>query len=200
MKTTMILVLATSLAAPAAFAGGLSQPAPEPTVAAPVVVTPATIDGDWNGGYAGIQLGYGKADGDFAGFEGSGAVGGIHGGYRWDLGRTVLGAELDYNGSNIDNDQFDVKLQSLARLKLQAGYDLGNTLIYATAGLAHAKADIGSDSRSDTGWVAGLGVDYALTEQWSVGGEALYQKFSDFDGSGFDYDGTTVQLKASYRF
>ncbi|MFT4150459.1 MAG: porin family protein [Paracoccaceae bacterium] len=200
MNKITILALGATLAAPAAFAGGLSQPVPEPVVAAPAPIIAPAVDGNWGGGYVGVQLGYGKVKADSVDVDASGAIGGIHGGYRWDLGKAVLGAELDYNASNIDSSDPDAKLKNLTRLKLQAGYDLGRTLVYVSAGPAHAKADIAGDSYSDNGWFAGVGLDYQLSDQWTVGGEALYNKFDNFDKSGIDVDGTTVQLKAAYHF
>lgn len=198
MNKMTIIALGTALTAPAAFAGGLAQPVPEPVVTAPAPVVKQTVDGNWGGGYVGLQLGYGKMNSDPA--DASGAIGGVHGGYRWDLGKAVLGAELDYNGSKIDTDNPDAKLKDLARLKLSAGYDMGRSLVYVSAGPAHAKADYAGDSYSDTGWFAGVGLDYQLSDQWTLGGEALYNKFDNFDKTGVDLDGTTVQLKAAYHF
>lgn len=198
MNKMTILALGAVLAAPAAYAGGLAQPVPEPEVLPPAVVEPVAYDHDWSGAYVGAQLGYGKLSADDV--DASGAIGGLHAGYRWDLGNAVLGTELDYNGSSVDSSDPDAKLKNLARLKFQAGYDMGRTLVYATAGAAHAKIDLAGTSRSDTGWFAGLGLDYALSDQWTVGGEALYHQFDDFDDTGIDADGTTLQLKAAYHF
>lgn len=189
--------IAAPLAAPAAFAGGLNEPVVEAPVIEPVpVVVP--VDGNWNGGYVGASLGYGRIDGGSQ--DGSGVIGGILGGYRWDLGKTVLGVEGDFKGGNIDNDPTSSSLSQVARLKFQAGYDLGRTLVYVTAGPGWAKGDVLGQSHSDTGWTAGVGVDYQLNEQWIVGGEATFNKFDDFDGTGVDFDGKAIELRAAYRF
>lgn len=198
-KLAAALIGGSFLAAPA-FAGGLAQPEPEPVVAAPVIVEPMRADGDWGGFYAGAHLGYGKADDDAGVAQGSGALGGAQLGYRWDLGTAVLGVEGDYSASSVDFDDDAGKLDSIARLKLQAGYDMGNTLVYATAGAAKAKADIGGVDMSDTGYFGGVGVDYKLTDAWTVGGEVLMHKFDDFDSTGNDIDTTTAAVRVNYNF
>ena len=196
-KKIASLAAVAALIAPAAFAGGLSQPVPEPVVAAPApVVVP--VDGNWNGAYAGLSLGYGRIDGGSD--DESGLIGGVLGGYRWDLGQTVLGVELDYKGGNIESDANSAKLDEATRLKLQAGYDLGRTLVYVTAGPAWAKGDVFGESASDSGWFAGLGVDYQLNDQWVIGGEATFNKFDNFDNTGVNFYGKTVELRAAYRF
>ncbi len=198
MKRLAILALGASIVAPAAFAGGLSQPVVEAPVApAPVYVAPAP-DGEWGGAYVGAQLGYGKAKIDPV--DGDGAIGGVYGGYRWDLGKTVLGVEAAYSGSDVKDDDYDAKLKNLGQLKLQAGYDLGRTLVYATAGVAHGKVSVAGADYSDTGYLVGLGVDYQVNDQWTIGGEALYNRFDSFDGTGEDLKVPTVSVKAAFRF
>jgi hypothetical protein len=39
-----------------------------------------------------------------------------------------------------------------------------------------------------------------ITEQFSVGAEALYHEFDSFNNSGTDIDATTVQARALFRF
>ncbi len=199
MNKYTIATLTVLMGAPA-FAGGLGDVAPEPVLApveAPIATRP---DGDWAGGYVGAQLGFGDVDSNGGGLDGDGAIGGVHAGYRFDYGQFVAGAELDYDIANIDIGAADDTLDSVARLKLIAGADLGRTLIYGTAGAAYAEATVGGATRSDNGVFAGLGADYALSDQWSVGGEYLMHKFDDFDGSGVDLDVQTLKAKVSFQF
>ncbi len=199
MKKAAAVVLTSVLAAPA-FAGGPVQVTPEPVIVpapAPVV----SYGNDWSGFYAGAQLGYGDTDSNGAGFDGNGAIGGVHAGYRWDLGKTVLGVEADWDKTSLDLGAAGTdSLDSIARLKLQAGYDAGPALIYATAGAAHANASVGGVDLSDSGWSLGAGVTYAVNDQWTVGGEVLTNRFDDFDGSGVDLDTTTATLRVGFRF
>ena len=188
------LVFATSLAQAGSF-----DPAPaEPAVAAPVIVAPAPST-DWTGAYAGLQLGYGTGDADGTDFDG--VIGGGHVGYRQDFGTWVLGGELDYNIADLGFDGGGGEVDEVARLKLQAGYDMGNSLLYATAGAARAGADVGGTSLSDNGWVAGLGFDTRITSNMTAGVEYLYHDFgSDFDGSGAEVTASTIQARVGFQF
>jgi outer membrane immunogenic protein len=199
METEMkIIALAAVgvIGAVPALAGGLADPVVEPVVVTPpVIVAP---DMDWTGFYVGAQLGYADVSADD--IDADGALGGLHAGYRRDVGRTVFGAELDVNASDVSSDDDVGELDSLTRLKFMAGADLGRTLIYGTLGAAHADTTIAGEGFSDIGWVAGVGVDYAVNDSWSIGGEALYHRFDDFDDTGIDVRATTLQLRASMRF
>lgn len=181
---------ATALAVPA-FAGSLEPAQPDAPVAVPVA--PMPVSGDWTGFYGGLSLGYGNLDVTGAGSD-SGAIYGLSTGYDYDMGNWVIGAGLDFDWTNISPGGTDV--DNLARLKLRAGYDLGQGLVYATAGGEKAYTAAGDN----TGWIAGVGYEHKLTDNISVGGEVLYHKYDDFNGAGVSADGTSVQLKTNYRF
>ena len=202
MKRIAFLALATFTAPLTAFAGGPVTPVADAYVEAPVVITPTRADGDWGGFYAGGQLGWANVTSGGAGLDGNGVMGGVHAGYRYDMGRAVLGAELDYNIGEIElgNDVTDDSLDSVARLKLMAGADLGRTLVYVTAGAAYAEATLAGNSASGDGYFAGVGMDYQLSETWTVGGELLGHRFEDFDDTGVDLEAVTLQAKVAYRF
>jgi opacity protein-like surface antigen len=81
---------------------------------------------------------------------------------------------------------------------------MGDLLVYGTAGVAYANfsgfdglADI---DVSDPGLVAGLGVDYRVSENWVAGAEYMFHRFSDFGPTGDDVDLNTVHLRVSYQF
>lgn len=189
--TALALGLSAALAAPAL--AGNPEPAPAPVEVAPVTVLPVSGP-DWSGAYAGVHLGYGDVQADDSALDGDGTVYGVHAGYRWDFGRTVAGIEADYGGGEIDLGDED--LDSLARLKGQYGYKFGDALAYATAGVAQADTSVGDE----TGYVVGLGMDYAVTPSVAVGGEVLYHEFDEFGDSGVGADATTATLRVSYRF
>lgn len=152
--------------------------------------------------------------------DGDGVIGGGFVGYQHDFGSFVLGGELDLNASNIDFDEDDffgddinidldddgevdnggASFDAIHRLKLRAGYDAGNALIYGVAGAAYGDAEIFGDDYSDTGWLVGAGVDYKVRENIVVGGEILYHNWDDFDDTGIDFDATTVQARVAYQF
>ncbi len=199
MKTIAVLLATVTLTTPI-FAGGMTTPEAEPEIiaAAPVAMAPSM---DWTGFYAGVQLGYADVDSNGAGLDGTGELYGVHAGYRRDFGQFVAGAELDFDNANVDlgavaGDQLD----DVARLKLIGGADLGRTLVYGTVGAARANATVGGVGLSDTGYFLGAGMDFAVSERVTVGGELMQHRFSDFDGSGVDLDATTIKAKVALRF
>ena len=199
MKKIAILTMAGLMAAPA-FAGSLDAPLVEPMIE-PVAAAPAPMmGGDWTGAYVGAQLGYGKATSTGTALEGNGALGGVHAGYNYDFGKLVVGGEIDWDKANIDLSAGAGTLDSVARLKLKAGADLGRVLVYGTAGVAQANATVGGASLSDTGYFGGVGLDYALSDKWVVGGEVLGHRFSNFDSTGINLNATTVTARASLKF
>lgn len=199
MKSIAALLAMTTLATPA-LAGGPIAVEPEPTIA-PVIETVAPPSLDWTGFYAGAQIGYADVDSNGGGLDGYGALGGVHAGYRYDFGTFVAGAELDYDTADIDlGTTAGDTLDDVARLKLTAGTEFGRSLVYGTVGAAQASATVGGTELSDNGYFYGAGLDYAVTDSWTVGGELMQHKFDDFDGSGVDFDATTVKAKVALRF
>ena len=193
-----ILTTASIIALTAApvMAGSMAEPIVE---SQPMVQTvPVVASTDWTGGYIGGQLGYGNIDADVE--DGDGFLGGLHAGYQQDLGTWVVGGEVDYDWADIDLDNDAGSLNNVGRIKLRGGYDLGSTLVYGTVGAAYADAEVGGTDFSDWGWLAGIGVDYRLSDAVSVGGELLYHKFDDFDDTGLDVDATTLAARVSYHF
>lgn len=193
IKATAATLVATTALGGAAYAGSLQDPVVETPVIAPA---PVAVSGEWTGFYTGLQLGYADIDGD-GGLEGDDNTYGFHAGYDYDFGDFVLGGELDYDQADIDLNAGAASIDSVARLKLKGGYDLGNTLIYATAGVARADTSVGDE----TGPFAGLGISYKVTDRYTVGAEILEHRFDDVGGiAGNDVDATTITLRGSLRF
>ncbi|KAJ56648.1 hypothetical protein ACMU_06810 [Actibacterium mucosum KCTC 23349] len=194
MKRTTTLAALVSLAAAPAFAGSNKAPSVEPAVTQAV---PIATGADWTGGYVGAQLGYGDVDTDNGGgANGDGFIGGLHAGYDIDLGDWVIGGEFDVDSTDINLSAGGGDIDSVARLKLRAGYDLGPTLVYGTVGAAFAEADLGSD----TGFAVGAGVERRITDAMSIGGEVLYHQFDNYNGSGIDVNATTATARVKFRF
>lgn len=193
MKSSILALaaLATGLGSTAAIAGNLETTYVEPVPAAPAPVA-VVNDTDWTGGYVGLS--YGNLDSQIGGSSENGGVYGIHGGYDYDFGNVVLGGELEYIGTGDDYDVGGVDVDSMTRAKARLGYDFGSTLVYATAGAAKIETSIGDD----TGAVGGVGLDYKVTDNFSVGGEALHHSFNDVGGS--DLEAQTFSLRGSFRF
>ena len=194
---------ALALAPFAATAGGV---APTPAPAPAPIPAPTPVGTDWTGFYAGVQVEYGDVsaeNGPLDGAAGDGALYGFFGGYRYDLGDFVIGAEVDFNladidlavgGANVGN------LEAVHRYGLEAGFDAGPALIYGTGGVAQAYADTVLGEFDDTGYYFGAGVDYLVTDQIIIGAEILQHEFEDFDSTGSDISATTFGINAAFRF
>lgn len=163
---------------------------------------------------------------------------GVTAGANMQMGHLVLGVEADYNWINAEavadrsqtGDAFivSVNLKQIATLRGRAGFAVDNVLFYATGGVALAEAEGNvsdiyqrgtysySDTQSFLGWVAGAGVEVAVTEQISLKGEALYQDLgsrtytfvpSDTDDVPYDQitaegalQGWTARVGLNFRF
>ena len=204
MKTTFKIARASMFAAPLALAsgmalaGGLAEPVAAPAPA-PIAPAPVMMGNDWTGFYAGGQLGYGRLDADEIEDEDNpaGAIYGIHAGYNYDFGTLVLG---DYDLTNIEIDAPDSEVDSIARAKVKLGYDAGQFMPYATAGVARVQTTDALDGETD-GSFAGLGLSYMMSDTIMIGGEVLQHQFDDFvDNDGVDVDATTLTVRASFKF
>ena len=182
-----------AMAAVPAFAGGPVQVAEEPMVAPAPVAVPAP-SADWSGLYAGGQLGYGDV-GSSGALGGDGMTAGLLAGYRADFGQFVAGVEGNFDWANIDIGGGN-SLDTISRLKLIGGYDAGPALVYGTVAAVRADTTLGADN----GWGAGIGVDYAVTQQMTLGAELMEHRFDNFVGSGTDIEATTLNARVGFRF
>jgi outer membrane immunogenic protein len=192
----LVLSAVALLAAGPVVAGGLAPVPADPVV--PVAVVPVSVDGDWSGPSLGFSIGRADASTDLG--DGQGMTYGLRGGYDYDFGNFVLGGAASYDWSDVDLEGGD-QLDSIGRLGIRGGADLGNTLVYATGGAAFAQATVAGEEGSDTGWFAGIGAEHRLNGgNWTVGAEVLTNRFSDFEGTGVDLEATTIGLNVGMRF
>jgi outer membrane immunogenic protein len=134
------------------------------------------------------------------------AAGGFQAGYNWQLSpQWVAGIEGDFSATSISNNgpsttipgapgNFVTESESakwLATARGKFGFVLGPTLWYATGGAAWERASYAgtavfavapatantSFSRTNTGWVAGGGVEYMATQHVLMRLEYLYYGF-----------------------
>lgn len=189
-KTLTAALTATLLSTPL-MAGSMDPATPEPQPMQPVTPAPVMVGGDWTGPYAGVQIGNLNVDDDV---EGDDMIYGLHAGYDYDFGRFVMGGEIDYDTGPVDLGGPD--LDDVTRLKLRAGYDLGQALVYATAGGARINTDVGDA----TGAFGGLGMAYKVTERIDIGAELLTHRFEDIGDTNLDADANSINLRASFRF
>ncbi|MFZ7089871.1 outer membrane protein [Primorskyibacter sp. 2E233] len=192
MKRMIALTTAGLMLSGAAYAGSMAEPVmtTPPPQPAPV---PVQLGGDWTGPYVGLS--FGRLDAEGGGVKDDGTVYGLYGGYDYDFGQLVVGGELEYQATD-DFTLGGVAIDDVWRLKARAGYDAGPALIYATAGYAKANTSIGDAE----GGVYGLGMEYKVTDRFSVGGEYLRHDFNDVGNTNVDVQADTISLRGTMRF
>jgi outer membrane immunogenic protein len=194
MIRRFLLPVAALAAAAPAFAADLAPP--------PVAI-PAVPLFTWTGLYLGGQIGYAWGTdtltvfpfGFGTNFTPNGVVGGAHIGYNLQLNQFVAGLEGDVEGTGISRNfspggpiyNTSVPVQGSIRARLGVAFD--RALLYATGGAAFAGFDTsvtgfpGFDQNSTTraGWTIGGGIEYALTNNWSIRAEYRYADFGHFE-------------------
>jgi opacity protein-like surface antigen len=156
--------------------------------------------GDWSGRYAGGDMGYVRLDYDPGTTdleEAQGFLTGLHAGYQRDLGRLVLGAEVEHLWGNVHVDGGDeAEIERMLRGKLRLGYDAGRFLPYGTAGVARA---FSAQHSSWDGSLYGAGIEIRLNERFGTGVEILRHGFEEA-GPGGAADVTTIAIRGTFRF
>ncbi len=206
MKTLVVAALVSALAVPA-FAGGVGGKMADPVVEPRITPTPTPAPSmyDWTGAYVGALAGVGRVTTDRDSDDNQNGVGAaLLAGYDHQFDGFVVGAEIDFSPAVLSDIGDDVnEVDSVTRLKAKVGAPVGatgNILPYATAGISHVRATLDGDSANDTGWLAGAGVAYGVTPNFSLNSELIYHRHSDFDGRGVDVEATTLTVGGAYRF
>ena len=147
---------------------------------APVVeAAPAAFN--WTGFYLGVHAGAAFLDGDynFGGYgsseDSTGFIGGVQAGYNWQFDNIVIGAQTDFAYTSAKTSAFvmsetvDNKLEWLGSTTARLGFAFDNFLVYGKGGIAYGNSkidvtNVDSDSKWHTGWTAGVGAEYAFTQ------------------------------------
>src|SRR5262245_13745722 len=124
-------------------------------------------------------------------------TGGVQGGWQRQFGKLVAGVEVDFNMLRFDTTKTSplllnieaglpdvsrsVSVRDIFLLTGRVGYADGRWLAYAKGGLSNGQVDVDyrqfstgattSSSGRETGWTAGVGIDYALTPNLFLGVE-----------------------------
>lgn len=160
---------------------------------------------EWSGMYFGLQTGSDNSElskGDVsADFPDSTDIG-AHFGYMRDMGAVVVGGEAEYGSLTFDDLDGDA---TVLRLKARVGYDAGKFMPYLTVGVANFSINEPGDDISETGFSAGLGIDYMATDKFIVGAELLTDRYNSFaedqvGESGVTYTFNAIEVRASLRF
>lgn len=228
MKRHILSLLTASVAlgggALAAQAGGYASPVVEPVPAAPPVQP--VDNGNWEGGYAGVTLGYafegkdevgvfGPGDsylGEIGEMKTDGVNGGVRAGYRWQRGKWVFGPEVSFEAGDMKGDTDGViaggvpmdaesKINNIVALRMKTGYAVRpDVLVFGTAGVARADVDYSlggvDDDFSTTGYIVGLGVEKQFNDRMSLTAEYEY---AEFDKEEMDLGGFTTEATPKYN-
>jgi outer membrane immunogenic protein len=181
-----------------AHAADLSQPtynAPQPAY------TPAQA-WSWTGGYVGLLGGYGWGAGTVSN---NGWIGGAYAGYNLQTNEhLVVGVEGDiaatsksgYDGVTTIKNPWDGSFRG------RIGYAWGRTMAYGTAGVAVGglSSTTPSESTTKTGWVAGLGLETALTNNVTGRIEARHTDLGTFPSTGTSYTSNDLLVGVGLKF
>lgn len=208
MKQTLLAAVIAGVAGSAAYAGSPAPYVEQPYMPPPIEVEPAA---DWQGFYIGLLGGMQNGELDFNPplYDISATTYGAFAGYNFQMGKVVLGAEIDaqmgstdisLGGVPIPNSPFGVN--SLIDARARVGYSFGDVLAYAAGGYSTVNVDlVPNPDLSAAGWNAGAGVDFAITDKFFVGGEYIYRSMSGTRlGQTFDIGTHGFQARVGYRF
>lgn len=217
MKKTLAAAVAVAslLAAAPAFAADLPQAYPT-KAPPPVVVVPAF---SWTDFYLGANAGYGWGTGQtgISDLDPEGWLAGGQVGFNYQFGNNVvLGVEADIQGSDINDGTIDgafdprSKMDYFGTVRARLGYAFDNVLPYVTGGLAWGHNEIENrfdgitSDNTHVGWTVGGGLEYALTNNWTVKAEYLYMDLGDeyYDSIGADagLKTSTARIGVNYKF
>jgi outer membrane immunogenic protein len=194
MKRIALGLLLASIAGAACAA---DLPAPNaPYTKAPAMVSPAI---NWSGFYVGAMGGYASQTGGDLNIKGG--FGGGTVGYNWQFGMLVAGIEADgafgsvrasatetvtVAGVTVSGTGTD-KVDALATVRGRVGVAFDQVLLFGTGGFALANEKVSatalgitvSDSRTQTGWTVGAGVEWMFMPRWSLKAEYLHRRFDN---------------------
>lgn len=161
--------------------------------------TEVTIGRDWSGFYAGINGGWGQSRdnrsvigvGTAADYDGNGGTVGGQVGYRWQMDGWVSGLEGQGNWADLSGSSDNLlvpggivrsKTKAFGLFTGQVGYAWNDFLVYVKGGAAITRRNYqflapGGVLASETGvktrfgGTVGVGTEYALSQNWSLGVE-----------------------------
>jgi outer membrane immunogenic protein len=160
-----------------------------------------------DGAYAGLAYSSFSGENTYVGdgdYELTGEMAGVFIGLDRDMGSFVLGGEIAISGGAAYEEGYEdaYEYTSIIDLKGRIGYDAGPFMPYGILGVSVSTFEIDGGQTLDatqTGVLAGIGAEYAVTDQFAVGAELISRSFDIEDT---DITGTvnSVSLRGSYSF
>ncbi|BCP51445.1 porin [Kaistia sp. 32K] len=225
----MNILRISALASVSLLALGVTAQAADLTYEPAPVAAAAPAAFNWTGFYLGVHAGAAITKGDYTvnGFDigsesNTGFIGGVQAGYNYQIDNIVIGAQTDlaYTSAKIGDSYLgysaDNKLDWLGTTTARVGYAFDNFLVYGKGGVAYgeskidANTPVGSfdESKWHVGWTAGVGAEYAFTQNITGLVEYNYVDlgsktyFENVVGGGVKADLTSNVIKAglNYKF
>ena len=200
MRSPIRLLIALWLLAPACAQAADLPPAPQSVPQAPAAYIPSPPVYNWSGIYVGVNGGWGLGSADWTlpnitsgtDRDNGGIIGGTLGA-NFQTGSLVFGVEGDWDYSAINTGTSGtVCIASgncqtgntwLSTLRGRMGYAADRVLLYLTAGgvFGNIQTTISgvTTTRTQSGWTAGLGIEYAFAQNWTAKAEYLYADLGD---------------------
>jgi outer membrane immunogenic protein len=166
-------------------------------------IRPVVAYFNWTGFYVGLNAGYGFGTSNWSdppatSIKPKGALVGGTIGYNYQVGSIVYGVEGDWDWSGVKGSvgcptglaTCETSSTWLATFRARFGYAFDRWLPYFTAGGAYGNVKatytpvigpVVSTSKSQLGWTAGVGLEYAFLGNWSAKIEYLYVDLGSFD-------------------
>ncbi|WP_284776662.1 outer membrane protein [Agrobacterium sp. lyk4-40-TYG-31] len=196
MRTIVATLMASTMAA-AAFSAAHAADAVNEVPQAPVAYEQPAPISNWSGAYLGATANYdwGRFTGNGGDRDADGFGGGLYGGYNWQSGQLVYGAEADVNlgdnkgsaGTGNLGEPLDGKQGVNGSIRARVGYDMNPFLLYGTGGLAIADQKVSNSTSSDNatalGYTVGAGVEAMVTNNITARVEYRYSDYQDKDFS-----------------
>ncbi len=196
INTSSAVAFALLAGISAAAAGDIVTYEPTP---APAAYSP-TAAADWTGPYVGAVGGYGWGGGSIGH---DGWIGGAYGGYNFQLTPNwVVGLEGDVTatGKKGSSGATTVSNPWNATVRGRLGYSMDRYLLYGTGGVAFGGVKVTggpTESTTQTGWTAGVGIEALLTERVTGRIEARH---TDLGTSALSYDSNDIMVGLGLNF